>query len=107
MAPTIMDMPRRHRFAVRGKLAEGCIEIVDTPEGERLRFTATCMLPNLEAEAVIDRRGDPAPTNVLSMLRCEEGPGIKSDALGVPSFRSEMAEPEGFEPSVPFWGTTV
>jgi hypothetical protein len=58
---------------VRGKLAEGCIEIVDTPAGERLRFTATRMLPNLQAEVVIYRGSDPAHAEVLSLVDVANG----------------------------------
>lgn len=41
--------------SVRGKLAEGTLQIVDTPEGERMQFIATRMSPGLEAHVEIDR----------------------------------------------------
>lgn len=59
---------------VHGELADGMMEIIDTPEGERFRFTATRMVPGAEAVAIIDRPGGatetlclaPAPGNALS-----------------------------------------
>lgn len=52
---------------VRGQFAEGRIEIVDTPAGERLRFTATHARPNLQAEVAIFRDNDPARPEVLPL----------------------------------------
>ncbi|MBU2835741.1 MULTISPECIES: cation diffusion facilitator family transporter [Acidithiobacillus] len=52
---------------VLGKLAEGYIEIIDTPAGERLRFTATHKLPDLQAEVVIYRDNHPAHTEALPL----------------------------------------
>ncbi len=43
--------------AVRGKLAEGTVEIVDTPDGERLWFTASRAAPGLEVHVEIERAG--------------------------------------------------
>jgi cation diffusion facilitator family transporter len=45
--------------AVHGQLASGMIEIIDTPAGERMRFTASEVLPNMDAEIVIQREGEP------------------------------------------------
>lgn len=42
---------------VRGELAEGVMEIVDTPAGERFRFTASRLEPGAEAVAEIARPG--------------------------------------------------
>lgn len=53
---------------VRGKLAEGRIEIVDTPAGERLRFTATQVPTNLQAEVLIYRDKPPMSTEVLPLI---------------------------------------
>ncbi len=41
--------------AVSGKLAAGVVEIIQTAAGERLRFTASQVLPELKVTAVIDR----------------------------------------------------
>jgi len=54
---------------VRGALAEGRIEIIDTPSGERLRFTATQSPPDLHAEVVIYRDHPPAHTEVLPLVQ--------------------------------------
>ncbi len=64
---------------VRGELAEGVMEIIDTPAGERFRFTAARMAPGVEAVAVIDRPGGAAETlrlapqagNVLCLVSSE------------------------------------
>ena len=41
--------------AVRGELAEGVVEIIDTPQGERLRFTSSRPIPGLGVVATIQR----------------------------------------------------
>jgi len=50
----------RHHHApnpvlVSGELAEGIIDIIDTPSGERLRFTAARLIAGVEAVVEIDR----------------------------------------------------
>ncbi len=72
---------------VRGKLAEGCIEIVDTPSGERLRFTATRGLPTLQAEVVIHRGGSPAHAETIPL----------ADVAGGVQFQSTVAPAEPHE----------
>ncbi|HQS60076.1 MAG TPA: cation diffusion facilitator family transporter [Acidocella sp.] len=72
---------------VCGKLAEGCIEIVDTSAGERMRFTATHKLPNLHAEVVIFRDNHPVHTEVLSL----------SDVSNATQFQSRAAPAEPHE----------
>ena len=52
---------------LKGKLAEGRMEIVDTKAGERMRFTATHGVPNLHAEVVIHRVGPPAHAETLPL----------------------------------------
>ena len=42
---------------VTGKLVRGVMEIVDTAEGERFRFTASYLAPGADLTAVIDRPG--------------------------------------------------
>ena len=58
--------------AVHGHLASGIIEIVDTPAGERMRFTASEMLPNLEAEIMIHRNGTPEVLQLASLSNSEQ-----------------------------------
>lgn len=47
-------------FFVRGKLADGVLEIVDTPEGERMRLKLWRHAGGLEARVTIDRPGGKA-----------------------------------------------
>ena len=65
---------------VRGQLAEGCIEIVTTPAGERLRFTATQTRPNLQAEVVIYRDNHPAQTELLPLTEVADATQFQSTA---------------------------
>ena len=51
---------------LKGELAEGIIEIVDTPEGERFRFTASRLAPGAEIVAVIHRPGGVSETLSLA-----------------------------------------
>jgi len=51
---------------VRGELAEGILEIIDTPEGERMRFTASRPIEDLDAAIVIKRPGGMVET--LSLM---------------------------------------
>ena len=71
-APTPID--------VRGRFAEGRIEIIETPLGERLRFTAEHPLPNLQAEVVIRRAGPPARLEVLPLTEVSNGIQFQSTA---------------------------
>lgn len=66
--------------SVHGHLASGMIEIIDTPAGERMRFTASEVLPNLEAEIVIQREGEPevlllAPVSNTAQFQSVAVPG--------------------------------
>lgn len=54
--------------AVRGQLAEGAVEIVDTPEGERLWFTAFRAPKGLEAVVTILRENGRIETLELTAL---------------------------------------
>lgn len=74
---------------VRGKLAEGRIEIVDTPSGERLRFTATRGLPDLRAEVVIHRAGPPERAEVISLTAV--GSGVQFQSTVAPAEPHEFA----------------
>ncbi|MFA5170281.1 MAG: cation diffusion facilitator family transporter [Sulfuriferula sp.] len=72
---------------VCGKLAEGRIEIIDTPEGERMRFTVTHMLPNLQADVAIFRDNHPVHTEELPLVR----------VLNTTQFQSTVAPAEPHE----------
>ena len=52
-------------FAFNGELADGLLEIVDTPQGERMRLTAYRSTENLQASVTIDRAGGAKETLVL------------------------------------------
>ena len=52
-------------FRVSGALATGLLEIVDTPEGERMRLRVSKHAEGPSAEVVIDRPN--APQEVLSL----------------------------------------
>lgn len=43
---------------LRGTLVEGVVEIIDTPQGERLQFTSALPVPGLKAVASIQRGND-------------------------------------------------
>lgn len=58
-----------HPVRVSGELAEGVIDIVDTPSGERLRFTAVRLTAGTEAVVAIDRPGGQVETLPLAALR--------------------------------------
>ena len=55
--------------AIRGELAEGVVEIVDTDKGERLRFSATKAAPELQATISIRREGGRVENLHLSPAR--------------------------------------
>lgn len=46
-------------FKVASDLADGTLEIVDTPDGERMRLTIDRHADNLTATVIIDRSGGP------------------------------------------------
>ncbi len=97
-------------LALGGELAQGVVEIVDTPSGERLRFTSSQPSPGLIAIATIKRNG--SQDEVLELIDVQDGTQFLSKiAPGEPhefdavlrlqvSGRSEalpfhMVEPEG------------
>lgn len=53
---------------MNGALAEGIIEIVDTPDGERFRFTAARLNTGTEAVVAIDRADGQVETSPLAAL---------------------------------------
>lgn len=55
--------------AVRGKLAEGMLEIVETPLGERMRFSAECAVAGLTAVIRIERGAGQVETLALNATR--------------------------------------
>lgn len=75
---------------LRGEFVEGVVEIVDTPEGERFRFTAVHLQMGTEVVVVVDRAGVP---ETLPLLRLPNNP------LVLLSTRAP-AEPHEFEASL-------
>jgi cation diffusion facilitator family transporter len=57
--------------AVRCDVAEGVVEIIDTPDGERMRFTSAQPSPGLTVVATIQR--DPSPNEVLEFAAMPDG----------------------------------
>ena len=62
-------------FKVSCDLADGLLEIVDTPNGERMRLTLTRQEPNLKAVVTIDR-----PDSVESLPLSPSGPNTFQSA---------------------------
>lgn len=54
--------------AIKGDLADGVIEIIDTPQGERFRFTSTRAIAGLTVVATIHRASAPDELLELSAL---------------------------------------
>jgi len=52
-------------FVFKGRLAKGKLQIVDTPEGERLQMTVSERVGNLRAVVVVTRPGGRAETLLL------------------------------------------
>lgn len=78
-------------FQFRGKLAEGVVEIVDTPDGERIRMTVDGHAPGLSATIVIDRPGGAVETLPLSPLPADHHRFQSSLAPAEPhEFRAEL-----------------
>lgn len=71
-----------------GELAEGVIEIVDTPDGERVRFTAARLTDGTEVVVAIDRPGGQVETLPLAAL---------DDGLSELLSAAAPAEPHEFE----------
>ena len=53
-------------ISLRGELAEGVVEIIDTPQGERMRFTSARPAPGLRVVATIQRA--PSADEVLELI---------------------------------------
>ena len=70
IAPPIAGHAGHHHapapVSVKGELAEGTLEIIDTPEGERMLFTATRASQDLEAHVEIKRE---AKVETLPLMR--------------------------------------
>jgi len=70
--------------SVHGHLASGMIEIIDTPAGERMRFTASEGLPRLDAKIVIHRDGKPevllARFRIPRSFRAYQYPASRTDS---------------------------
>jgi cation diffusion facilitator family transporter len=78
------DAAHGHRHApepasITGELAEGVLEIVDTPKGERLRFTATRLVDGAEVEVLIDRPGGQIETLPLRRSGADASSSLMSE----------------------------
>jgi cation diffusion facilitator family transporter len=74
-------------FRFKSKLAEGVLEIVDTPDGERMRATLDRAEPGLVAEVLIDRAGGACETLHLT----------QADGRNVLESTAAPAEPHEFD----------
>lgn len=99
-------------FRFDGKLASGLVEIIDTPEGERMRLTLTRHVEDLTAQVIIDRpegpevlalHPDPDDHHALTSLKAPAEPHefdatLHLSAAGATEEqRFHMAEPEGHQ----------
>ena len=75
---------------IRGDLAQGVMEIIDTPEGERFRFTSSQRVPGLSAIATIRRA--PAADEILELATLADGTSFVSS--------SAPQEPHEFDASL-------
>ena len=70
LPPVIAEMPHSHApnpVSIRGQLASGVVEIVETPQGERMRFVVEYALKGLRAEVRIARANEVLETLPLSI----------------------------------------
>ena len=74
-------------FPFSGDLASGILEIIDTPDGERMRLTVDRDTVGLQVVVTIDRAGGKVETLILNP---------KSGTNRVYVSRSELAEPHAF-----------
>ena len=74
-------------FSFKGKFMEGTVQIVDTPDGERMTLIASCLPKALEASVVISR---PEAEEVLTLLPIKGKPGVLISATA-------PAEPHEFD----------
>lgn len=65
--------------SITGELAEGVLEIVDTPKGERLRFTAARLAAGAEIEVLIDRPGGQIETLLLRRAGADASSPLMSE----------------------------
>lgn len=79
-----------HPIALKGMLFDGIIEIVDTPDGERMRLTAASPPENIEAAVVIER---PTGEEHLPLLPLDGERGVLVSAVA-------PAEPHEFDARV-------
>jgi cation diffusion facilitator family transporter len=88
-------------FKVSCELADGVLEIVDTPQGERMRLTLARWLPGLEATVIIERASG---TEMLPLLPHGRGTFQSADAPAEPhEFRAQLAlAAAGDEALLPF-----
>ena len=96
---------------IRGKIVDGAVEIVDTPAGERMRFTSAHAIPGLTASVQIQRElgrtealplspSPDDPTRFMSATAPEEPHEFDAELLlrlagGEESHHFRMVEPPG------------
>lgn len=90
---TIEDHPGRQHTGhhhvpapvpVSGELAEGVLEIVETPSGERLRFTAARLTAGTQAVVMIDRPGGRVETLPLAAADNDSSRLLSADTPAEP-----------------------
>ena len=59
-------------ITIQGELAGGIVEIIDTPDGERMRFVASRAMPGLTATVTIERSED--RTELLELVPAADDP---------------------------------
>jgi len=91
-------------FRFQAKLAKGLLEIVDTPDGERMRMMVDGHTPGLSATVVIDRPGGAAETLPLSPISGDHHLFQSSVAPAEPhEFKAELRlSADGREESLAF-----
>jgi cation diffusion facilitator family transporter len=65
--------------SITGELAEGVLEIADTPQGERLRFTAARLVAGAAVEVLIDRPGGQIETLPLRRFSADASAPLVSE----------------------------
>src|SRR5215207_7249124 len=91
-------------FRFQAKLAEGVLEIIDTPDGERMRMMVDGHTPGLSATVVIDRPGRALETLPLSPISGDHHLFQSSVAPAEPhEFKAELRlSADGREESLAF-----
>jgi cation diffusion facilitator family transporter len=90
--------PAPEPFRFKSELAEGVVEIVNTPKGERMRMTVTRRVPGLHALITIER---PDKTETLSLMRTSDHIFESAEAPAEPhEFTAQLRLTTGGQPKV-------